>query len=208
MMRMKSIATISVLALALAGGCDDSKKDATDDKAKAGAKDEAKSGDAKDDTKAADAKEEAPAEPEGPMYKTEGMVGEVSSPLVDVDLGPMELEGLIITAPKDAKIEDKSPSGHKLIWPSGNYSITIREGEDLEQNKETFKMLDPEGKYAVEEEDVLIFERSNSGSHLLAVSVEADGKKYVCSTVATAMDFKRDQADQMVESCKTLRKKG
>mgnify|MGYP001284779922 CR=1 FL=1 len=201
-MRLQSMATISVLALALVGGCDDTKKDATDDKAKDGAPSaEGKSAGAAKD-------EPAPAEPEGPVYKTEGMVGEVSSPLVDIDLGPMELAGLVITAPEDAKIEAKSPSGHKLVWAAGNYSITIREGGDLEQNKETFKMLDPEGKYVREDSDVVIFERSSGGSHLLAATVEVDGKAYTCSTVATAMSFQRDQADQMVESCKTLRKKG
>jgi hypothetical protein len=151
--------------------------------------------------------ENAPAKPSGPVFTTTMMGMERSEPIVEKDLGEMELAGLVIQAPEAAKIESKSGGGFKLVAAGVNYSLTIREGEiDIKGAKETFKLVDEKGELVEDKPDVLIYKRS-SGSHLFQASVKVGDKTYTCSTVATASDFSRSEVDQMIESCKSIKKK-
>lgn len=88
-----------------------------------------------------------------------------------------------------------------------NFSISVRQTSfDKAKSLEIFKKLDPKGTVVDESDTHLIFKRDN-GSHLLAATVTIDGKPYTCGSVATARSFTREEIDQTLTSCKTLKKK-
>lgn len=188
--------TIIVLALGLTviAACQDSEKDGA-----AEAKDEKKS------------KKGAPEEaekPKGPVFQTKMMGMTMTEALVEKDLTPMGLDGLVIQAPERAEIKPKSPRGFTLLAAGVNYSLTIdQRALDPAQAKEIFKIVDEEGEVLVDEADRVIFKRK-SGSHLFQAETTVGDKKYTCGTVATAASFTRDQVDQMITSCKSIAKKG
>lgn len=145
--------------------------------------------------------------PKGPVFTTTMMGMERSEPIVEKDLTAMELPGLVIQAPEPAKIDSKSGGGFVLVAAGVNYSMTIREGElKADEAKKTFKIIDEKGELVEDKPDTLIYKREG-GSHLFQASVKVGDKTYTCSTVATAANFTRGEADQMVQSCKTLKKK-
>lgn len=182
------VLTSYLLVLPLAG-CNN----AADGDAKAGASGAAKGG-------------KGAAESKGPVFKTKMMGAEMVQALVQKDL-VAPLVGLEITAPEKAKVEESRGAVH-LVAAGVNYSISIRQTTfDKAKSLEVFKMLDDKGTVVDESDTHLIFKRA-SGSHLLSAVVTVDGKPYVCGSVATAADFTREEIDQTLASCKTLKKKG
>jgi hypothetical protein len=147
----------------------------------------------------------AAAKPTGPAFKTKMMGMDMVQPLVQKTL-VAPLDGLEITAPDKAKVEE-SRGSVKLVAAGVNYSISIRQTAfEKAKSLEIFKTLDPKGTVADESDTHLIFKREN-GSHLLAAAMTVDGKPYTCGSVATAASFTREEIDQTLTSCKTLKKK-
>jgi hypothetical protein len=182
------ILTSFLVALPLAG-CSNS----GDGGAKAGASGAAKGGKGGD-------------KPAGPVFKTKMMGTEMVQALVQKDL-VAPLAGLEITAPEQAKVEESRGAVH-LVAAGVNYSISIRQTSfDKAKALEIFKILDEKGTVVDESATHLIFKRE-SGSHLLSAVVTVDGKTYVCGSVATAASFSREEIDQTLASCRTLKKKG
>jgi hypothetical protein len=145
------------------------------------------------------------AKPTGPAFKTKMMGTDMVQPLVAMDL-IAPLAGLTITAPEKAKMEE-SRGALKLVAAGVNYSISIREGKyDKAESLKTFKLVDEKGTVADESDTHLIFKRE-SGSHLLSAAVTVGDKTYVCHSVATAANFTREEIDQTLTSCRSLKKK-
>ena len=145
------------------------------------------------------------SKPTGPVFKTKMMGNEMVQPLVAKDL-IAPLEGLSITAPENIKMEE-SRGSLKLVSAGVNYSISIREQKfDKAKSLEIFKMLDEKGAVVDESDTHLIFKRE-SGSHLLSAAVTVGDKTYVCGSVATAASFTREEIDQTLTSCRSLKKK-
>ena len=145
------------------------------------------------------------AKPTGPAFKTKMMGTDMVQPLVAMDL-TAPLAGLTIIAPEKAKMEE-SRGALKLVAAGVNYSISLREGKyDKAESLKTFKMVDEKGTVADESDTHLIFKRE-SGSHLLSAAVTVGDKTYVCHSVATAANFTREEIDQTLTSCRSLKKK-
>ncbi len=197
-MKTLHIAFLAALASFHLAGCD---KKASDGEASGSSSGAAKSsgsgaskGSAKGETK-----------PSGPVFKTKMMGTEMVQPLVSKDL-IAPLEGLTITAPENIKMEE-SRGSLKLVSAGVNYSISIREQKfDKAKSLEIFKMVDEKGTVADESDTHLIFKRE-SGSHLLSAAVTVGDKTYVCGSVATAASFTREEIDQTLTSCRSLKKK-
>lgn len=191
-----------VLALAFAtlalAGCDKKASDAEPGGSSSSAVKSHGSGAAKGGSK-------GDAKPTGPVFKTKMMGTEMVQPLVSKDL-IAPLEGLTITAPENVKMEE-SRGSLKLVSAGVNYSISIREQKfDKAKSLEIFKMVDEKGTVADESDTHLIFKRE-SGSHLLSAAVTVGDKTYVCGSVATAASFTREEIDQTLTSCRSLKKK-
>lgn len=145
------------------------------------------------------------SKPTGPAFKTKMMGTDMVQPLVAMDL-IAPLAGLTITAPDKAKMQE-SRGELKLVAAGVNYSISIREGKyDKAESLKIFKMVDEKGTVADESDTHLIFKRE-SGSHLLSAAVTVGDKTYVCHSVATAANFSREEIDQTLTSCRSLKKK-
>ena len=183
------IASFSLL-FALAGGC--------------GGDEEADSHGSTGAQSATPAAPEAPAEPEGPVFRTTMMGMEMTEPLVTKPLGVEGFEGLTIVAPEQATIELRDESA--TVRSAGvNYSIAIRHGAlDAAATQRIWGIIDPNGSVVEEADDLLIYQRSNDGGMLFEAGVSVDDQAYTCSTVVTAVNFTREQIDQMVTSCRTL----
>lgn len=155
------------------------------------------------------AKAEASAKPEapkGPVFKTQTMGVDMQEALVDKELVGA-LAGLVITAPEKAKVSEERGGIH-VVSAGVNYSVSISEQKfDKAETLKIYKMIDEKGAVVDESDTHLIFKRE-SGSHLLTVGLTVDGKPYQCSSVATGFDFTKDQIDQTLTSCRTLKKKG
>ena len=95
------------------------------------------------------------------------------------------------------------------LYSGLNYSMSIHRGAfDAEQSKSTWAIIDEAGSVILEEDDVVMYQRSgDSGSVLFAASVVGE-EAYTCGSVATAFPFTRNQVDQMVESCRSLAASG
>lgn len=145
------------------------------------------------------------AKPTGPAFKTKMMGADMVQPLVAMDL-TAPLAGLTITAPDKTKMEE-SRGSLKLVSAGVNYSISIRDGKfDKAESLKIFKIVDEKGTVVDESDTHLIFKRE-SGSHLLAAAVTVGDKTYVCNSVATAASFTREEIDQTLTSCRSLKKK-
>lgn len=179
---------LAIVAL-LSAGCD-KKADAD----ASGSSSAAKSSSAKGDAK-----------PTGPAFKTKMMGADMVQPLVSMDL-IAPLAGLTITAPDKTKMEEKRGDLY-LVSAGVNYSISINEEKyDKAASLKVFKIVDEKGTVVDESDTHLIFKRE-SGSHLLSASVTVGDKTYVCHSVATAADFTREEIDQTLTSCRSLKKK-
>lgn len=189
---IRSLFTTSLLALAIAG-CGNASEGGA-----------AASGSAKATGGAPAAK--ADAKPTGPAFKTKMMGMDMVQPLVQKDL-IAPLAGLEITAPDKTEVKESRGDVH-LVSAGVNYSISVSQRAfDKAKSLEIFKMVDEKGTVVDESDTHLIFKRE-SGSHLLSATVTVDGKPYVCGSVATASSFTREEIDQTLASCKTLKKKG
>jgi hypothetical protein len=147
----------------------------------------------------------ADAKPTGPAFKSKMMGTDMVQPLVAIDL-IAPLAGLTITAPDKTKVEEKR--GELYLTSAGvNYSMSIGEEKfDKAASLKVFKIVDEKGTVADESDTHLIFKRE-SGSHLLSAAVTVGDKTYVCQSVATASDFTREEIDQTLTSCRSLKKK-
>ena len=167
--------------------------DGGDTKAPAATGDSAKSEKPKDD------------KPKGPTFTAKIDGAEKSEALVTKKLDEMGYEGFTIQAPKSAVVEKKGVKS-KLVAPDVNYSLSISRGIfDVNGRKMTFAKADQKGEFVKEEAKELIFKRSN-GSHIFAVGIEVDGKPYACTPVNTKTPFTRSVADQMIKSCRSIKK--
>ncbi len=147
----------------------------------------------------------ADSKPTGPAFKTKMMGTDMVQPLVALDL-IAPLAGLTITAPDKTKMEEKRGDLY-LVSAGVNYSISIKEAKyDKAGSLKVFKMVDEKGTVADESDTHLIFKRE-SGSHLLSAAVTVGDKTYVCHSVATAANFTREEIDQTLTSCRSLKKK-
>lgn len=150
--------------------------------------------------------EATPDEPEaeeGPVFRTTMMGVEQTAPIAAKTLGET---GLTIQAPETARVEGTLESdGIEIVDATVNYSVSIRSGTfESEAQLSLFQTLDENGSVILNEDDRIIFRRANEGSFLFSTGITVGEDNYVCSTMATAFAFTRDQVDQMLESCRTL----
>jgi hypothetical protein len=163
------------------------------------------SGSSASSAKANGASGKGDAKASGPAFKTKMMGTDMVQPLVALDL-IAPLAGLTITAPDRTKMEEKRGDLY-LVSAGVNYSISINEAKyNKAESLKVFKMVDEKGTVADESDTHLIFKRE-SGSHLLSAAVTIGDKTYVCHSVATAANFTREEIDQTLTSCRSLKKK-
>jgi hypothetical protein len=131
---------------------------------------------------------------------------EMVRPLAAKTLTVEGLRGMTIQAPDSATVSEERGNNH-VIDAGVNYSIAIGTGAfDPAGAKQVFNIVDEAGTVVVDQPDLVIYQRSGAnGSLLFGAGVTVGEAQFHCGTVATAFPFTREQVDQMVESCRSLR---
>ncbi len=147
----------------------------------------------------------SPAPVGGPQFKVTLSGVEKIAPLVELNLGDGGMPDFALTAPEGASVR-KAALGVELSASSVNYSISVRPAAFAPATaKQNFASLDPKGKLVTDSPDLVLFQREN-GALLFSMGVAVGDEKLTCATVATATDFDRAMVDQMIASCRTLKR--